>query len=87
MHLAKLAILSGIDTLIADEEGNCSLSEVPLVRTAEVPDFDGLLLVRDRNHVGKKGHNLICLVTDVMPANARKLGRVESTHEIMGYEK
>ncbi len=75
MHLAKLAILSGIDTLIADEEGNCSLSEVPLVRNAEVPDFDGLLLVRDRNYAGKKGHDLICLVTDVMPANARKLGR------------
>ncbi len=73
MHLAKFFELCGIEAAIEDNEGSYSYSEIPVVQNMNETCFNGLLLVNGAN----RSCDMTCLVTDVMPLNARRLaGRV-----------
>ncbi len=66
----------GKDVIILDGEGNFPYSIIPVVRNGGIADFDGLLLINGGRDIGRYDADIDCLVTDNMPANARKLEKL-----------
>ncbi len=88
MHLGKALMLMGTDTVILDEEGNFPYSTIPVIRDKGILSHDGLLLINGGNGIGRYEADLKCLVTDNMPANARRLEKLlchegSSDHDLL----
>ncbi len=77
MHLAKLLTLSGVDTVIVDENDNYSFSEIPVIDKIEDTNFHGVFLINGgKEKPPAKNTDIKILVTDVQPVNARALRRM-----------
>ena len=77
LHLAKILLLTGTESIIYDDDLNYSYAEVPVVRSLDLPDVDGMLFVNGTG--GNLRGDVNILVTDLQPANARRFEKRKYT--------